>query len=125
MITNNAVSINVVSQYLNEHSEPQANRHVFAYTVTIHNHGIETVQLLSRHWLITDGNNKVQEVRGEGVIGEQPVIQPGSQFSYTSSAMLETSAGTMEGSYQMSSQAGEDFDAPIPLFVLTRPGALH
>ena len=97
----------------------------FSYTVTISNHGIENVQLLSRHWLITDGQNKVQEVKGEGVIGEQPTIVPGSQFSYTSSAMLETATGTMEGSYQMLSQSGENFNTPIPLFMLSRPGALH
>ena len=125
MTTHNPVSINVESEYLKEHSEPLANRHVFAYTVTISNHGIENVQLLSRHWLITDGKNKVQEVKGDGVIGEQPTILPGSQFSYTSSAMLETSTGTMEGSYQMLSQSGKNFDTPIPLFMLSRPGALH
>ena len=125
MTTHNPVSINVESEYLKEHSEPLANRHVFAYTVTISNHGIENVQLLSRHWLITDGQNKVQEVKGEGVIGEQPTIVPGSQFSYTSSAMLETATGTMEGSYQMLSQSGENFNAAIPLFMLNRPGALH
>jgi ApaG protein len=125
MTSHNPVSINVESEYLKEHSEPRANRHVFAYTVTISNHGIENVQLLSRHWLITDGQNKVQEVRGEGVIGEQPTIVPGSQFSYTSSAMLETATGTMEGSYQMLSQSGENFNAAIPLFMLNRPGALH
>jgi ApaG protein len=125
MTSHNPVSINVESEYLKEHSEPRANRHVFAYTVTISNHGIENVQLLSRHWLITDGQNKVQEVRGEGVIGEQPTIVPGSQFSYTSSAMLETATGTMEGSYQMLSQSGENFNAAIPLFMLSRPGALH
>ena len=125
MTTDNPVSINVESEYLKDHSEPQANRHVFSYTVTISNHGIENVQLLSRHWLITDGQNKVQEVKGEGVIGEQPTIVPGSQFSYTSSAMLETATGTMEGSYQMLSQSGENFNTPIPLFMLSRPGALH
>ena len=125
MTSHNPVSINVESQYLKEHSEPRANRHVFAYTVTISNHGIENVQLLSRHWLITDGQNKVQEVKGEGVIGEQPTIVPGSQFTYTSSAMLETATGTMEGSYQMLSQSGENFNAAIPLFMLNRPGALH
>ena len=125
MTTHNPVSINVESEYLKEHSEPLANRYVFAYTVTISNHGIENVQLLSRHWLITDGKNKVQEVKGDGVIGEQPTILPGSQFSYTSSAMLETSTGTMEGSYQMLSQSGKNFDTPIPLFMLSRPGALH
>lgn len=125
MIANNPVSISVSTQYLKEHSEPKANRHVFAYTVTISNNGTENVQLLSRHWLITDAKNKIQEVKGEGVIGEQPTIEPGSYFSYTSSAMLETEAGTMEGSYQMISQSGENFDAPIPTFMLTRPGALH
>jgi ApaG protein len=125
MTTSTPVSINVESEYLKEHSEPRTNRHVFAYTVTISNHGLEDVQLLSRHWLITDGKNKVQEVKGEGVIGEQPTIRPGSQFSYTSSAMLETATGTMEGSYQMLSQSGENFDTPIPLFMLSRPGALH
>ena len=125
MNTSTAVSINVISQYLREHSEPQARRHVFTYTVTISNHGLENVQLLSRHWLITDAKNKIQEVRGEGVIGEQPTIAPGGHYTYTSSAVLETEAGTMEGSYQMVSASGENFDAPIPTFMLTRPGALH
>lgn len=125
MKTSTTVDINVISQYLQEHSEPQAHRHVFAYTVTISNHGAENVQLLSRHWLITDAKNNVQEVKGEGVVGEQPTIAPGGQYSYTSSAVLETAAGTMEGSYQMVSASGEKFDAPIPAFMLTRPGALH
>ena len=125
MITQHPVSISVHTRYLKEHSVAQENRHVFAYTVTISNHGLENIKLLSRHWLITDGHNKTQEVRGEGVIGEQPTIEPGADFSYTSSAMLETDAGTMEGSYQMIRQSGENFDTPIPLFVLTRPGALH
>ena len=125
MPDSNAISIDVVTRYLADQSIPADNRFVFAYTITIANHGDDAVRLLSRHWRITDANNRVQEVRGEGVVGEQPLIEPGASFRYTSGAMLETPVGTMEGSYQMISSAGHSFDAPIPVFSLARPGALH
>ena len=125
MPDSNAISIDVVTRYLADQSIPADNRFVFAYTIAIANHGDDAVRLLSRHWRITDANNRVQEVRGEGVVGEQPLIEPGASFRYTSGAMLETPVGTMEGSYQMISSAGHSFDAPIPVFSLARPGALH
>ncbi len=125
MTTSTPVSINVESEYLKEHSEPRTNRHVFAYTVTISNHGLENVQLLSRHWLITDGKNKVQEVKGEGVIGEQPKLAPGESYKYTSGAMIATPVGTMHGSYQMLAADGEKFEAPIAAFRLSIPNILH
>ena len=119
------IKIDVVTRYLAEQSAPAENRFVFAYTITIANRGGEAVRLLSRHWRITDANNRVQEVRGEGVVGEQPLIEAGDSYRYTSGAMLETPVGTMEGSYQMISAAGDRFDAPIAVFSLAQPGALH
>jgi len=117
--------ITVDSRYLPEQSSPEGQRFVFAYTVTIANAGSEAVRLLNRHWLITDANNQILEVRGEGVIGEQPLIQAGETFQYTSGAMLETAVGTMEGSYEMISASGRTFIAPIDAFPLVQPGALH
>ncbi len=119
------VDIDVQARYLPEQSSPDEQRFVFAYTVTINNHCDEAVRLLQRHWLITDARNRVQEVRGEGVVGEQPLIAPGSSYQYTSGAMLETSAGMMEGSYEMISASGRNFIAPIAPFSLVRPEALH
>ncbi len=120
-----SININVESQYMDEQSSPANDRYAFAYTITISNKGNEPVQLLTRHWLITDGNNNVQEVRGEGVVGEQPIINPGSSYRYSSGALLDTAVGTMEGSYHMQSQSGQQFDAPIAPFPLIRPGAVH
>ena len=123
-ISNN-IDIQVKTAYVEEQSEPDEERYVFAYTITITNSGEEPAKLLSRHWVITDANSKVQEVQGEGVVGEQPHLQPGESFSYTSAAMLETPVGCMEGSYQMVTDQGENFDAPIPVFNLSTPNILH
>lgn len=119
------INIEVASRYLPEQSSPDDSRFVFAYTVTITNAGAEAVRLLNRHWLITDAHNHIQEVRGEGVIGEQPLIEAGDAYQYTSGAMLETAVGTMEGSYEMISSSGRTFMAPIAVFPLIQPGALH
>jgi ApaG protein len=119
------VKITVKTQYLSEHSTPNANRYAFAYTITITNNGDAPVQLLRRHWIITDGNRKIDEVRGDGVVGLQPMILPGQSHTYTSGAVLETPIGTMEGSYQMKMESGDLFDALIPRFSLAKPGTLH
>ena len=113
------------SQYVEEQSNPAQERYVFAYTITIENTGEVAAQLISRHWVITDANGKVEEVRGEGVVGEQPLLVPGETFRYTSGAVLETPLGTMQGSYQMIGHDGTQFDAPIPAFRLAVPHALH
>lgn len=125
MSDSSAIKIDVVTRYLPEQSAPAENRFVFAYTITISNRGPNAARLLSRHWRITDANNRVQEVRGEGVVGEQPLIEPGTSYTYTSGSMLETPVGTMEGSYQMIGADGLRFDAPIAIFSLAQPGALH
>ncbi|HQS56733.1 MAG: Co2+/Mg2+ efflux protein ApaG [Gallionellales bacterium 35-53-114] len=119
--------IQIVAQvkHLAEQSDEADNRYVFSYTITLTNNGDSTVQLLSRHWIITDGNNQVQEVRGQGVVGEQPVIKPGQSFGYTSGTVLSTPVGTMTGSYQMVTEDGTKFEAPIPQFVLSVPRVLH
>lgn len=121
----NNIKVNVESWYIENQSNPKKNYYVFAYTVTIVNQGQQAAQLLTRHWVITDSNHKVQEVRGDGVIGEQPVLKPGEQFVYTSGTMLETSVGTMKGSYQMEADDGFLFDATIDEFVLSTPRVLH
>lgn len=118
-------SVSVRPQYLVEHSSPEEQHYVFAYTVTIRNTGDHTAQLVSRHWIITDANNSVEEVRGEGVIGEKPVLQPGQSFEYTSGCPLPTPVGSMRGSYQCVADDGTAFEAPIPEFVLSIPSALH
>jgi ApaG protein len=119
------IAVSVHSEFLDEQSKPLDNRYVFAYTVTIHNRGTVPARLLSRHWVITDGNGDVREVRGEGVVGEQPVVSPGQGYEYTSGAVLETAVGTMQGSYQMLAEDGTRFDAAIPSFVLSIPRTLH
>ena len=127
------VGINVVTTYLASHSQPEEDLYTFAYTITISNAGDLPVQLLSRHWLITDADNQVQEVRGEGVVGEQPVIGPGESFHYTSGATLATPVGCMEGSYFMVVREPIEidprdlptFEVPIPAFSLHTPTALH
>lgn len=121
----NSIKVNVETRYLEEQSNPDDNYYVFAYTITIQNRGKQQAQLLTRHWVITDSNHKVQEVRGDGVVGEQPVLDPGEQFVYTSGTMIETSVGTMKGSYQMQAQDGSRFDATIDEFVLSTPRVLH
>ena len=118
-------SVSVRPQYLVEHSNPDEQHYVFAYTVTIRNTGEHTAQLVSRHWIITDANNAVEEVRGEGVVGEQPVLKPGDAFEYTSGCPLPTPVGSMRGSYQCVADDGTAFEAPIPEFVLSMPRTLH
>lgn len=120
-----ALEISVATQFLDEQSDPDGDRYVFAYTIRIRNLGRLPAQLLDRHWVITDGNGKVEEVRGEGVVGEQPRLEPGEAFTYTSGAVLETAVGTMQGSYHMSGDDGTEFDAPIPAFTLAVPRTLH
>lgn len=119
------IDVNIVTRYLPEQSQPQQNRFAFAYDVTISNNGSLPAQLLSRHWLITDGNGQVQEVRGTGVIGEQPLIAPGDSHRYSSGTLMATQVGTMQGSYQMLAEDGQRFEAPIAPFRLAVPGALH
>lgn len=119
------IRINVETAYLDGESVPEENRYVFAYTVTIHNDGDIPARLVTRYWRITDANGKVQEVRGEGVVGEQPYLRPGEGFQYTSGAQLETSMGTMNGQYGWIDDSGTRFEAPIPEFLLTTPRVLH
>jgi ApaG protein len=119
------LQVEVETRYVEEQSEPEAQRYVFAYTITMRNNGRVAAKLLTRHWLITDANGEVQEVRGEGVVGEQPHLKPGQGFRYSSGAILETPVGTMHGSYQMIGDDGEHFEAPIPAFRLAIPGLLH
>ena len=117
--------IAVATRFLDEQSVPEEGRFVFAYTVHIRNDGKVPAQLLGRRWLITDGNGKVQEVVGEGVVGEQPWLRPGEGFEYTSGAVLETDIGTMRGSYDVLADDGTRFAAPIPPFTLSVPRTLH
>ena len=119
------IEVDTVTHYLESQSDPNANRFVFSYTITILNSGHEPARLLSRHWLITDANGKVQEVRGEGVVGEQPYLSPGEYFRYTSAAMIETPVGVMRGEYQLLADDGQHFDAQIPSFTLSIPRTLH
>jgi ApaG protein len=119
------ITIEVETNYLDEQSEPREQRYVFAYTITIRNEGDVPAKLLTRHWIITDSNGRVQEVRGDGVVGEQPYLKPGQGFRYSSGAVLETPVGTMQGSYQMLADDGAKFEAPIPAFRLAIPGMLH
>ena len=119
------IRIDVQSTFLDDQSDPPAGRFVFAYTITIHNDRALPAKLLTRRWLITDANGKVQEVRGDGVVGEQPKIPAGKLHRYSSGAVLETPVGTMEGSYGMVSDDGESFEAAIPRFRLAVPGILN
>ena len=112
-------------RFVPDQSDPGQSRYVFAYTITITNTGGVTAQLVSRHWIITDADDHVQEVKGEGVVGEQPVLRPGESFEYTSGAAIATPVGTMKGSYQMAAEDGVRFDAPIPEFTLSMPRVLH
>ena len=123
--TTNGVLVEVESQYLEDRSQPTLRRYVFAYQITITNHGSEVVQLRSRHWIITDGMGHVQEVKGPGVVGEQPVLSPGESFRYVSGAVLPTQRGTMRGTYQMHSADGAQFNAKIGEFLLERPFSLN
>lgn len=121
----NKIDIKVLPAYIANQSDPEDNHFVFSYTVTIRNNGSMPAKLLARHWVITDGDGLVQEVKGDGVIGEQPHLQPGESFQYTSGTFMNTPFGTMHGSYQMISDSGERFDAEIPAFQLTVPNTLH
>jgi len=119
------ISITVNTTYLAEQSDPSADRYVFAYTITIANSGTVAAQLISRHWIITDAENITQEVKGLGVVGEQPLLRPGESFEYTSGTAMATPVGTMRGTYQMVAEDGNKFDAEIPVFTLSMPRVLH
>jgi len=119
------VSVSSQTQYVPEQSDEEKSRYVFAYTITIRNLGSLPAQLISRHWIITDARNQVQEVRGLGVVGAQPLLKPGESFEYTSGTAIGTPVGTMRGSYQMVAEDGTQFDASIPEFTLSVPRVLH
>ena len=119
------IRIQVATSYVDDESEPESDRYVFAYTITISNSGEIPAQLISRHWIITDANGKVQEVNGDGVVGEQPKLNPGEEFRYSSGAFLETPVGAMQGLYRMEADGGVSFDALIAPFTLAVPGLLH
>ena len=119
------IDVSVTTRYLAAQSQPEQSRYAFSYTITIVNNGELPAQLLSRHWIITDGDGRVQEVRGAGVIGQQPHIEPGASHTYSSGTVMTTQVGTMQGSYQMLAEDGKRFDATIAPFRLAVPGALH
>ena len=119
------IIITPVPHYLPDQSDPEGNQYVFAYTITIENQGPQAAQLISRHWIITDGHNEVREVRGKGVVGAQPRLNPGESHTYTSGCALPTPLGTMKGSYQMIAADGSHFDVAIPEFLLANPACLH
>jgi ApaG protein len=123
--TTNGILVTVKSAYMPERSAPTLRRFAFAYTVTIANQGRETTQLMSRHWVITDSEGEVQEVRGDGVVGEQPVLAPGEAFEYTSWCVIATPTGSMRGSYQMVAETGSRFDAEVATFRLGMPHSLN
>lgn len=123
--TTNGIRVQVRTQYLPQRSTPEDERFVFAYTITISNVGTQSAQLISRHWIITDSDGTVEEVDGPGVVGAQPLLEPGSQHEYTSFCPLKTSVGTMHGSYTMVTPDGETFEARIAPFTLATPYALH
>ena len=119
------VDVSVVTRYLAEQSQPDQDRFAFAYTITVQNNGELPAKLLSRHWVITDGDGRVEEVRGAGVVGQQPLIAAGKSHTYSSGTVMTTKVGTMQGSYQMIADDGQQFDAIIAPFRLAVPGALH
>ena len=123
--TTEGVKVSVRSEYQEEHSDPGAGQFLFSYTVTIENVGERTVQLLSRRWVITDADGDQQVVEGPGVVGEQPTLEPGESFEYSSYCPLPTSVGTMEGSYWMATPDGESFEAEVATFTLAVPGAVN
>ena len=125
MAENSKINIKVDTNYIHEQSEPDDGRYVFSYTITISNQGNIAARLLSRHWVITDSNGKIQEVTGDGVVGEQPKLKPGEEFIYSSGAIIETPVGAMQGKYFMEAENGVSFDAPIAPFTLAVPGMLH
>ena len=120
-----SIAVEVKTAYLAEQSDPSRHQYVFAYTITIENTGAVAAQLISRHWIITDSQGLVQEVRGLGVVGNQPVLRPGESHEYTSGTAIATPVGTMKGSYQMVADDGTRFEAPIPEFTLSVPRVLH
>ena len=119
------IRVDVETSYVEEQSDPRDKRFVFSYTITIRNEGQVPARLLTRHWIITDANGNVKELRGDGVVGEQPYLKPGQGFRYSSGAVIETPVGTMQGSYQMMADDGQHFDALIAPFRLAMPGVLH
>ena len=119
------IDVSVVTRYLPEQSQPEHQSYAFAYTITVSNTGTVAAKLLSRHWVITDGDGHVEEVRGAGVVGQQPLIEPGEQHTYSSGSVLTTTVGTMQGSYLMRANDGHEFKAIIKPFRLAVPGALH
>lgn len=123
--TTRGVSVSVLSEYAADRSRPGQNQWFFLYTITITNNTEETIQLLSRHWIITDGSGHVEEVKGPGVVGQQPVLAPGEAFTYTSGCPLGTPFGKMEGTYQMVSRSGDFFDVTIAPFTLSEPYTVH
>lgn len=125
MSEKNKILVEAAPYFIAEQSIPELDRYVFAYTITITNVGTVPAKLLTRHWLITDANGKIQEVRGDGVVGEQPYLKPGETFRYTSGAMIETPVGTMEGEYSLRTDDGQNFNAFIPRFTLSVPRTLH
>jgi ApaG protein len=125
MAATHEITVSARTVFIPEQSDANAERYVFAYTITLLNTGTVSAQLISRHWIITDSNNHVQEVRGLGVVGEQPLLRPSEKFEYTSGAAIATPVGTMRGSYQMRGEDGVEFDAPIPEFTLSMPRVLH
>jgi ApaG protein len=123
--SNHQIDVDVETDFLADQSDPRDGRYVFSYTITIRNAGQVPARLMTRHWIITDANGKVQEVRGDGVVGEQPYLKPGQGFRYSSGAIIETPVGSMHGSYQMVGDDGARFDAPIAPFRLAMPGVLN
>jgi ApaG protein len=123
--TTRGIRVSVVCEYAPDRSRPQDEQWFFLYTITIRNEGRDTVQLISRHWIITDAAGRVEEVRGPGVVGEQPVLEPSESFTYTSGCPLRTSFGTMEGTYQMVTRAGDAFDVRVAPFTLSEPYTVH
>jgi ApaG protein len=119
------INVDVDTLYIESESSPVNSQYVFAYTITVTNTGTEAAKLMTRHWVITDANGHIEEVRGDGVVGEQPHLKPGEGFQYTSGAVLKTPIGTMSGSYQMMADNGNNFDADIPEFILSSPRTLH
>ena len=119
------ISVKVEPAYIEEQSDPEMENYVFSYTVTITNNGNIPARLLTRHWVITNGDGETQEVKGDGVVGEQPYLKPGEGFQYTSGTLIKTPVGSMHGSYQMLSDDGKEFDAPIPEFYLVVPKTMH
>ena len=120
-----SIAVSVVTEYVLQQSQPEQNRFAFAYHITIENKGTETAKLLGRHWIIIDANQERKEVKGMGVVGEQPTIEAGARYQYTSGVVLKTAIGTMEGSYQLVDENGDPFNAPIEPFLLSTPNAVH